>query len=208
MLDRFLARQFARPHGPAGQLLLGPLLDRVGRPMMDAAFAALAAHAGERVLDLGFGGGHLSRRLLAAGTRVVGVDHAPAMVARARRRHRAALREGRAIFLEGAAEALPLGGSAVDCAASVNTIYFWPEPAAVFAELRRVLAPGGRLVLAFQTPGSVRAWPGHVHGFRAHAAEAVEAALGAAGLAPVLRATARARTVGDYVLLVALRDGR
>lgn len=206
MLDRFLAGQFARPHGPAGRLLLGPLLDRIGAPMMEGAFRALDVRSGERVLDLGFGGGLLVRRLLAAHARVVGVDRSAAMVARARRRHLDAIREGRALFLEGDARALPLGDSAVAKAASANVIYFWPELAPVFAELRRVMVPGGRLVLAFQTPDQVRAWPGHVHGFVAHEVTDVADALGAAGFRvsgpPCFD---HATTVGDWCRLVALR---
>jgi len=207
VLNRFLAAQFARPHGAAGQWLLGPLLDGIGRPMMADTFAALAARPGERALDLGFGGGMLVRRLLAAGVRVTGVDRSGAMVARARRRHLADIRAGRALFLEGDARALPLGKAAVDRAASVNTLYFWPDLAPVLAELHRVLVPGGRLVLAFQTPDQVRAWPGHVHGFVAHAVGEVAQALAEAGFAPEPPRLAHAASVGDYALLAALRGG-
>jgi arsenite methyltransferase len=204
VLNRFLAAQFARPQGAAGRWLLGPLLDGIGAPMMAAAFAALEVRPGARVLDLGFGGGMLIRRLLAAGARVTGVDRSAAMVARARRRHLAEIREGRALFLEGDAHTLPLGDAAVEMAASVNTLYFWADLAPVLAELHRVLVPGGRLVLAFQTPDQVRAWPGHVHGFVAHEIADVERALVEAGFAPEAPAHHRARPVGDYVLLAAV----
>ncbi|MFN7176956.1 MAG: class I SAM-dependent methyltransferase [Thermaurantiacus sp.] len=207
MLNRFLAAQFAHPHGAPGGLLLGPLLDRIGAPMMEGAFEVLHVRHGERVLDLGFGGGMLSRRLLKAGAHVVGVDRSAAMVARARRRHLPEIRAGRAIFLEGDASALPLADSAFEKAASVNVLYFWPCLPPVMRELARVLAPGGRLVLGFQTPDQVRAWPGHVHGFTAHAAEAVEAALAGAGFRVEGHTKGHAATVGDYVLLAALRAG-
>ncbi|MFN3370964.1 MAG: class I SAM-dependent methyltransferase, partial [Sphingomonadaceae bacterium] len=85
-LDRFLARQFARPEGPVGRLLVAPLLDFIGRPMMADALAALEPAAGEAILDLGVGGGWLSARLAERGCRVTGIDPSPEVLARMRRR--------------------------------------------------------------------------------------------------------------------------
>lgn len=205
MLNRLLARQFACPYGLAGRWLLGPLLDAIDAPMMDGALAALEVRPGDRVLDLGFGGGRLARALLAAGAKVIGVDRSAEMVARARARHAAALRAGQAIFLEGEAARLPLAGAAVDKAACANVLYFVPALPPVVAELRRVLVPGGRLVLAFQTAAQVRAWPGHVHGFAAHEVASVGKALVAGGFAVAEQRLCRSRLVGDWCRLVALR---
>lgn len=162
MIRRFLAEQFARPRGAAGRFVVTPLLDWVGAPMMEAAFAALEPVAGEAILDLGVGGGALSRRLAMAGVRVTGVDPSDVVIAAARRRIGDA-----GMFLPGRGEAIPLLDMSMDKAASVNVLYFWPALGPVMAELARVLRPGGRLVLGFQTADAVRAWPGHVHGFRA-----------------------------------------
>lgn len=201
VLDRFLARQFARPSGPAGRLLVAPLLDAIGRPMMAQALAALEPEAGEAVLDLGVGGGWLSAQLLARGCRVTGVDPSPDMLVRARRRMPAGC------FLEGRAEALPLENASLDKAASVNTLYFWPALDPALRELARVLKPEGRLVLGFQTAEAVRAWPGHVHGFTAWATADVRAGLEAAGFRLAGEVSARNWRVRDYVTLVALRGG-
>jgi len=181
-LDRLLARQFSRPQGPIGRLFLGPLLNRIGARMMREAFDALDVRAGETVLDLGFGGGALADRLLASDAAVVGVDRSAAMVQRACRRHASAVAAGRARFLQGSAQALPLADASLDKAASVNALYFWPDLAAVMRELARVLKPGGRLVLGFQTEDAVRSWPGHVHGFFAWPDACVEKAVEDAGM--------------------------
>jgi SAM-dependent methyltransferase len=169
--------------------------------MMADALAALEPVPGETVLDLGVGGGWLSARLLARGCALVGVDPSAEVVARTRRR----LPAGR--FLEGRAEALPLADAALDGAASVNTIYFWPVLEPPVAELARVLKPGGRLVLGFQTAEAVRAWPGHVHGFTAWETADVEAALDAGGFRVVAVQAGRNWRVRDYCTLVALRAG-
>jgi SAM-dependent methyltransferase len=93
----------------------------------------------------------------------------------------------------------------MDKAASVNTLYFWADPDAVMAELARVLRPGGRLVLGFQTAEAVRAWPGHVHGFHAWDEAAVVAAAEAAGFRIQALEPGLDPRVRDYRTLVARR---
>ena len=121
--------------------------------------------SGEHVLEIGFGGGGLIAMLLEAdaGT-VTGVDASEAMVERARRRFRA--KGDRVRLHRASAETLPLADGSVDCAISVNSLYFWPDMEAAFAELARVIRPGGRLILCFEPPEELRKWPGHRFGFR------------------------------------------
>jgi SAM-dependent methyltransferase len=201
VIRRFLARQFARPQGAAGRFLVAPLLDWIGAPTMAAAYDALAPKAGESILDLGVGGGALSRALARAGVRVTGVDPSDVVLEGARRQIGDA-----GTFLKGRGEAIPLPDAAMDKAASVNTLYFWIDLAPVFAELARVLKPGGLLVLGFQTAESVRAWPGHVHGLKAWDKAAIGASLEAAGFAILSVRPGQSVRVGDFRTLVA-RNG-
>jgi arsenite methyltransferase len=78
---------------------------------------------------------------------VIGVDMTPEMIDAARRR---AAREGAANveFLLGDIEALPLEDACVDAAVSNCVINLAPDKARVFAELYRVLKPGGRFSIA------------------------------------------------------------
>lgn len=102
--------------------------------------------SGEQVLDLACGTGELVRRVHGAvpGAEIVGVDLAPAMVERARSKlgERSGLR-----FEQGDVHALPFGDEAFDAVVCANTFHYFTQPEQVLAEARRVLRPGGRLVL-------------------------------------------------------------
>src|SRR6185503_1480909 len=81
---------------------------------------------------------------------------------------------------QGRAEELPYTDLSFDKALAVHTLYFWPDLLRPLAELRRVLTPAGRLVIAYRTdPEAARSFPPAVYRFRDEAE--VAAALGASG---------------------------
>jgi SAM-dependent methyltransferase len=105
---------------------------------------------GEQVLDLGSGAGTDS--LVAAqmvGDRggVTGIDMTPEMLARARAAA-AEMGASNVSFVEAEAEALPFPDESFDVVISNGVIDLIPDKDAVFAELFRVLRPGGRLQIA------------------------------------------------------------
>jgi ubiquinone/menaquinone biosynthesis C-methylase UbiE len=184
MLRRWLAGQFARPSGVAGRWLIAPWLDIISRSMNRAVFAALDLRGEDRVLEVGFGGGELLQWILAATSgRVWGVDISHAAFARACRRFRREIAEGQLELALASVDSLPLPDGAADKALSVNNIYFWPDPKAAMRELARVLRPGGQLLIALETPESLRSWPGHRYGFRLFDADEVTALMKDAGFA-------------------------
>jgi ubiquinone/menaquinone biosynthesis C-methylase UbiE len=101
----------------------------------------VGAGESETVLDLGSGTGFYTASLARSAGRVLAVDLQAGM----HRRHRDGGVAGNVALLVGAAGALPLGAGAVDAAVTTMT-YHEVGPSAV-EELRRVLVPGGRLVV-------------------------------------------------------------
>jgi ubiquinone/menaquinone biosynthesis C-methylase UbiE len=102
--------------------------------------------ASERGLDLACGTGAFEQRVLEAvpDAQLVGVDLAPGMVERAR----AKLAGTPGVRFEQAdVHDLPFDDDAFDVAVCANTFHYFTHPETVLAEARRVLRPGGRLVI-------------------------------------------------------------
>ncbi|GGU59124.1 class I SAM-dependent DNA methyltransferase [Streptomyces lavendofoliae] len=124
--------------------------DLEARPLeraMLAAFAESVRGTGHgRVADIGCGTGRVSAHLSDLGLDVLGVDLSPGMLERARNAY-PDLR-----FHEGSMTDLSLGDGALGGVVSwYSLIHIEPEHVpGVLAEFHRVLAPGGRLLLAFQ----------------------------------------------------------
>jgi arsenite methyltransferase len=105
---------------------------------------------GECVLDLGSGAGTdalIAAQMVSPTGRVTGIDMTAAMLAKAR----AAADEMGATnveFIEAEAEQLPFADESFEVVISNGVIDLIPDKDAVFAELYRVLAPGGRMQIA------------------------------------------------------------
>jgi len=119
----------------------------VYRPPHDAVLAELGPVAGA-VLDLGCGTGQLAARIHreSPGARVVGCDFSHGMLARARARDRGMR------WVQGDAGRLPFRDGSFDAVVSTEAFHWFPDKPRALAEIRRVLRPGGRLLLALVNP--------------------------------------------------------
>ena len=127
-----------------------------------AILHALALGAGDRLLELGCGGGLLLRDALATGAAATGLDHSEEMVALARERA-----PGAEVVL-GRAEALPFPDGAFTASGDVGRAHVPARAVAALRECRRVLTPTGRLA-AYTTAPSLRGTPAAPEPIASHA---------------------------------------
>ena len=174
-----LVPQLARPHGALSRLI-APMLDRGNRTINLHVVAALDSKPGDRVLEVGFGGGVGLAMVLAHEPDVVlsGMDLSPEMLVRCRKRF-----GERVTLAQGSVESLPFPDSAFDKVFGVNVSYFWPDIERALREIRRVLSPSGLLVLGIRPPEVLRKVQFDVAGHRVWSAEQYLEALSAAGFA-------------------------
>jgi ubiquinone/menaquinone biosynthesis C-methylase UbiE len=124
------------------------------------AYLRAGARPGDRALDIGCGTGEFTAELAAAGANVVGIDVAEAALRRARTRHPAL--DFRIAEIDGT---LPLRDNEFDLVWASEVIEHVADTARWLSEVRRVLAPGGRLLLTTPSHGRLRLALGGIERF-------------------------------------------
>lgn len=127
-------------------------------PSHRAIIRRLRARFGDRpltLLDIGCGTGLFADRIRSAlpRARVWGLDLVAAMLARGKdrwRRHAGAITP-----IQGDSERLPFASGSFDVVTCANSFHHYPQQGRAVAEMRRVLRPGGRLMLV----DGHRDWP-------------------------------------------------
>jgi SAM-dependent methyltransferase len=134
---------------PAVRWLLGGELHPGGAALTRRAFELIGLEPEDRLLDVGSGDG--ATVLLAAGEhgcRAVGVEYGAGAVEEARRRAGELGFEDRVEFVAAEAAALPFADGTFDVVVSECSLCTFADKARAVGEMRRVLAPGGRLALS------------------------------------------------------------
>ncbi len=115
------------------------------RPAMLALTGDVAGH---HILDAGCGSGPLAAALRDRGAVVTGIDSSVEMLALARRR----LGEDVALQVVDLRDPLPFGDETFDDVAASLVLHYLEDWGPTLAELRRVLKPGGRLIVSVEHP--------------------------------------------------------
>jgi SAM-dependent methyltransferase len=152
-MDHDVIGQAHHPRGAAGYVTAWEMAHRPSnRQRSGWVVSLLGVQPADQVLEIGFGPGLAVAALVRAGAgHVYGIDHSGVMLRRASRRNAAAIRAGRVTLINASVDQIPpaLDGP-FDAILAVNSLGFWPAPAERLAELRRRLAPGGRVAIASQ----------------------------------------------------------
>jgi SAM-dependent methyltransferase len=181
-----LARHLGNPEGEVG-IAVADRLNRMNAKVYAQAYQAIRLADSHRVLEIGFGNGHLIPELLSLAKEVkyAGIDISPTMVEEASAFNAIRIAAGLVEIKLGSSASIPYADATFDSALALNTLYFWDNPSADLAEIRRVLKPGGKLILGAIDPSSTGTNPVFRHGFRFYEAEEIRAMLGVVGFADI-----------------------
>lgn len=181
-----VSAQLAHPTGEEG-IIVARRMNQSNRDMTKKAVDLLDCHPDQYVLEIGPGNGQFAGYVLsrAEGVRYAGTDISETMIEEGRRINQGLSASGRDVeFHKTDGLVLPYENGLFDRVFTVNTIYFWPEPARMIREIRRVLRPGGLFCVAFASRDFMENLPFTDGRFRLYDAPEVQSLLEENGLRP------------------------
>jgi ubiquinone/menaquinone biosynthesis C-methylase UbiE len=160
-LNRFwheLGCQLRHPSGGMGRWI-GRLMSVINRQPNRLAIAALQASPTDDVLELGVGSGWALRRLAGLGGHglIWGIDQSREMLTLASRQLRPP--SSRVFLAQAKFAALPFPSDSFDRLLAVNVAYFFDRDGRDLREARRVMRPGGRMVIYVSDRATLASWP-------------------------------------------------
>lgn len=144
-----------KPQGEDGEKMLDRMNEGHHRILSEWGLSHIEITAKANMLDVGCGGGANLRRLLekCPDGLVTGVDYSEVSVRKSVETNETAIAEGRCRVLSGDVSGLPLEDQSFDLVTAFETIYFWPDIAQAFAEVKRVLKQGGMFFICNESDG-------------------------------------------------------
>ena len=149
-LFRILASQFRHPRGIIGRWV-GKQMDELNDKQNDWVISLLDIQPTDRILEIGFGTGKTIKKIVTifANGRIEGVDISKTMLTVAKKNLKKEIVSGKVHLQWGSAEKLSFKQNAFDKIYAVHVVYFWNDLESICRELRRVVKPGGTVVLYF-----------------------------------------------------------
>ena len=181
--------QTRKPEGFLGKVMLGTMNSGHAK-LADWGFTHLPAMTPEKAVDLGCGGGRNAGELLKMfpNAHVTAVDYSELSVEKAKGYNKAIIAAGRCEVLQGDVSDLQLPAGSFDIATAFETVYFWPGLEKCFAQVAKVLKPGGYFMICNESDGTDPTslkFEKIIDGMKNYTVEEIGAALKAAGFSEV-----------------------
>lgn len=181
--------QTRKPEGFLGKMMVNGMNGGHAK-MADWGMAYLKTIEPEEIVDIGCGGGRNAGALLEKypAAFVTAIDYSEVSVSKATAYNAEAIKQGRCEVRQGDVSALTLPKEKYDLATAFETIYFWPGLEKCFAEVAKVLKPGGVFMIVNESDGMDETglkFEKIIDGMKCHTAEEIEEALKSAGFSKV-----------------------
>ena len=144
----------AKPHGTYGIEMLNGMNEHHS-PVTEWALSFFDVHSGDTVLDIGCGGGAAIKRIAdtTCAEVIYGIDHSEASVKLSTFNNEQSVKCGKVKILNTSVENLPFADESFDRIITVESFYFWPDPAQSLIEVYRVLKKGGKFLIVADIHG-------------------------------------------------------
>ena len=181
--------QTRKPEGVLGKMMVNGMNGGHAK-MADWGMSHLTTIAPEEIVELGCGGGRNAGELLKKypSSKVTAIDYSEVSVGIATEYNAEAIKSGRCMVRQGDISALTLPEGKYDLATAFETIYFWPGLEKCFAQVAKVLKPGGVFMIVNESDGTDETslkFEKIIEGMKCHTIEEIEAALKSAGFSKV-----------------------
>ena len=175
-----------KPEGFWGRMMVAGMNGGSHAAMASWGLDLAGVPAEGAVIDIGCGGGANLARLMDRSPRatVTGVDYSAVSVEKSRKVNADAIAKGRCKILETSVESLPFQDGTFAMATAFETVYFWPDIVRSFAEVRRVLVPGGKFLIVNEDDGlsgNNEKWEKMIEGMHTYTPDELNTHLKAAG---------------------------
>jgi len=143
-----LMDQYKRPTGRRGRLVAA-LMNREHEPLTLWGLTYVNIEPNYVILDVGCGGGKTVSRLAqqALQEKVYGIDYSVDMVKYSKKVNKKLIAQNRVQIVEGSVEKMGFPHDYFDLVTAFETYYFWTNFPDALKEIKRVLKPGGKLLL-------------------------------------------------------------
>ena len=188
-LYRKFVNQTRKPEGTLGKMMVNGMNSGHAK-MADWGMSHLPEISPMQIAELGCGGGRnageLSKRFPQA--RVTAVDYSEVSVEKAKDYNRVLINTGKMIVQQGDVSNLNLPSESFDLATAFETIYFWPGLEKCFAQVYKILKPGGTFMIVNESDGTDDAslkYEQIIDGMKCYTVEQISSALKSAGFSEV-----------------------
>ena len=148
----FFSEQARKPAGLFGRIVMSIIFDQGNAFLNGFVNELMSVQIDDRIIEIGFGTGKLIYKMaqqIDTGL-IEGVDFSKTMVLIAQKRNKNNIANGKVKIIEGNFDEMPFEKESFTKACSINTLYFWPEPAHTAKKIAEILKPDGKLILAFE----------------------------------------------------------
>jgi ubiquinone/menaquinone biosynthesis C-methylase UbiE len=173
-----IAKQLRQPSGDVGKQV-GLNMNISNAPMYQWALESLSLKPGDQVLEIGMGNGAFIKDLFAKEDTIIytGCDFSETMVAEATQLNNDLMQSGKVTFTLASINSLPYPSEHFNSIFTINTIYFWDDPATELPEIKRVLKDDGILLIGLRPESTMKDLPFTGYNFRLYDSEKTTALL-------------------------------